>query len=238
VIILSDQDDIWDKKKIEITLKAFADHPDAGYVFSDAKLVDETLSPIGSLWERVNFIGPRYDGYVNGNQVEAMLGGGNFVYGNSLAFRACFRDIVLPIDSVSKSITHDTWIGLLLSAVGAKGVAMPKALLSYRQHPQQVVGAGSEKSLREKVISAKQKKIIDYLEKSKDVGTLRDRAVTVSVKSVGILNDYIAHLEVRAALPSMAPLPRVRAIIYEYKSGRYSRFSSSLKSVFRDILFA
>ncbi len=40
VIILSDQDDVWLPEKLERIEKAFKEHPEAGYVFSDALVVN------------------------------------------------------------------------------------------------------------------------------------------------------------------------------------------------------
>ena len=38
IIFLADQDDVWQSGKIERILAAFEEHPDAGYVFSNASM--------------------------------------------------------------------------------------------------------------------------------------------------------------------------------------------------------
>ena len=51
IIALSDQDDVWRPNKLERLKDALQANPDAGYVFSDAELVDEHLLPLGCrLW--------------------------------------------------------------------------------------------------------------------------------------------------------------------------------------------
>ncbi|MCM2345407.1 MAG: glycosyltransferase family 2 protein [Acidovorax soli] len=235
IIFLSDQDDVWHPQKIKRVLTTFAEHPDAGYVFSDAILVDENLTPTGSLWESINFSNYRYKNYIDGNQVAAMLNGGNFVYGNSLSFRASFRGLILPIVSTSWEFGHDTWISLLLSIVGARGIAIPEVLLSYRQHTQQVAGAGRKISFIKKILKATKNKKKYFFGKAVDLRSIKDRAKMGSINSIELLDDYIFHLEMRGSLYSMSRWAKMHSIYTEMKSGRYSRYSSSLKSVFKDI---
>lgn len=237
IIFLSDQDDVWHPQKIKKVIAAFSEHPDAGYVFSNAILVDENLAPTGNLWESINFSNSRYKKYVDGNQVSVILKGGNFVYGNSLSFRASFRELILPVVSTSWEFGHDTWISLLLSTIGARGIAIPEALLSYRQHTQQVAGASRRKSLREKVLGVTKNKKKYFLEKAVDVRAIRDSAKGASINTVELLNEYIHHLETRASMYSLVKWSKIHVIYTEMKSGRYSRFSGSLKSAFRDLFF-
>ena len=238
IILVSDQDDVWLPKKIALVLATFSENPDAGYVFSDAILVEDRLAPIGNLWANINFTSFRYQNYVDGNQVEVMLSGGNIVYGNSLAFRASLCGIILPIECLSIAVTHDTWISMLLSSIGYQGVAISEALLLYRQHSQQVVGAGRRKSLKEKVLNVTESKQNLLLEKARDIRLIRNRVLKVPTKKVDLLDDYIAHLELRASLADLTTREKMRSIYLEYKSGRYSKYSSALKSAIRDLIFS
>jgi glycosyltransferase involved in cell wall biosynthesis len=238
IILVSDQDDVWLPKKIRRVLATFSENPDAGYIFSDAILVDDKLAPIGYLWTHINFTSLRSQNYADGNQVEVMLSGGNFVFGNTLAFRASLCGIILPIESSSMAVTHDTWISMLLSSIGSPGVAISEALLLYRQHSQQVVGVGRRRSIKEKVLNVMESKQKLLLEKARDINLIRNRVLKAPSKKVDLLDDHIAHLEVRASLSDLTTREKIRSIYLEYKSGRYSKYSSSLKSALRDFIFS
>src|ERR1044072_4409392 len=56
IIALSDQDDVWRRDKLQLIEDAFTQHYAAGIVFSDAKIVDENLEPLGKhMWAEVGF---------------------------------------------------------------------------------------------------------------------------------------------------------------------------------------
>lgn len=90
IIALSDQDDVWMPQKLEKFKKALKDHPNAGYVFSNALLVDEMLRPLGStIWEIVSFTARQRRRFGQGHQLEVLLNY-NVVTGATMAFRAEF----------------------------------------------------------------------------------------------------------------------------------------------------
>ena len=63
----------------------------------------------------------------------------NMVTGATIAFRARFKDLVLPIPADTISI-HDGWIALMIASVA--DIAFIEApLIHYRQHPGQQIGA-------------------------------------------------------------------------------------------------
>src|SRR5215211_1230053 len=56
IIVLSDQDDVWKKDKLEKIEQAFHSNPTAGLVFSDAEIVDEDLEPLHRrMWDEIGF---------------------------------------------------------------------------------------------------------------------------------------------------------------------------------------
>src|SRR5574341_2231095 len=56
LIALSDQDDVWDPRKLRLLEQRFTEEPDLGFVFSDAEMVDQDLRPLGyTLWQSVRF---------------------------------------------------------------------------------------------------------------------------------------------------------------------------------------
>lgn len=242
IIFLSDQDDVWKPNKIEIMNQAMNDNPACGYVFSDAELVDDALNPKSIfLWDAIGFTGERYERFSSGEQLDVMLKGGNFVYGNCLAFRSAYNNKILPIESDVSSFTHDTWISLLLSASGARGVSIPEPLIQYRQHGNQQAGAGRELSLREKVNHTTQSKEIYFLSQSRVLRGIKERVLLDAnrqqvSRSLALLDECITHLEARGSLYGKTGLAKVPVIMAELASGRYSRFSSSWKSALKDLV--
>lgn len=120
IIFLADQDDIWDKNKVEKQIQYFCD-PLVGGVCHGCKYIDEF-------------------GYLLANQPD--LGSAreitwweiirkNPVQGSCLAFRNAAKDSFLPFP---KNIPmHDSWIGLWLCSK-SKLLYLNEPLLLYRQH--------------------------------------------------------------------------------------------------------
>lgn len=240
VIALADQDDIWSVEKVQSILAAFAPHPDCGYVFSDANLIDNNGKCLGTtLWNIVGFVGERRQRYEANEQLTVMLRGGNFVYGMALAFRARLRGLLLPIIATSADCTHDTWIATLLSAAGHRGIALPEPLVAYRQHARQVVGAGeynagSWRAIRGVLTTDK-----------RAARTLADdyQAMSARLRQDGPHEVAVAHLEGKALhlkrrqLAIETPrLFRISGIATELFSGRYTSYSTSWKSALRDLV--
>lgn len=238
LIYLSDQDDVWRADKIQKIAETFAAQAGVAYVFSDADLVDENLMHLGTLWQKIGFAGERYQRYAAGDQVTAMLSGGNFVYGNSLAFRANRRDVILPINNTSVTLAHDTWISLLLSTLGQRGVALPDTLVAYRQHSHQVVGAGKKQTLDEGIMRIREDKTRYCREKAAGLRAISARAQGASADTLNLIEQCITHLQARSALHSMSMADKFRMVWQETASGRYTRFSSSLKSALKDLILA
>lgn len=236
LIFLSGQDDVWRADKIRKIADTFATQAGVAYVFSDADLVDGNLLRIGTLWQKIGFAGERYQRYAAGDQVTAMLGGGNFVYGNSLAFRANLRDVILPMNNISVTLAHDTWISLLLSTLGQRGVALPDTLVAYRQHLHQVAGAGKKRTLDEGIMRVKEDKARYCREKAAGLRAIRVRARGASADTLYLIEQCITHLQARSALHSMPMANKFRMVWQETASGRYTRFSSSLKSALKDLM--
>lgn len=241
VIFLADQDDVWFNNKIETVLSAFDKHPLAGYVFSDSELVRDDLQPLSKrLWSSVGFTGSRYRRFAEGEQLPVMLKGGNFIYGNTMAFRKSYIRDILPIDSSSNYLTHDTWISLVLSASGRYGVPIDAPLIQYRQHSQQQAGAGKELLISEKAAQVLEDKRDYFREYADALCAVRERLTKIDQPStrvnLRILTDCMRHFEARSLLYSVSKMNKILIILAEVLSGRYARFSSSWKSALKDFL--
>ena len=245
IIVLADQDDCWLPFKIESIISTFMENPQCGYVFSNAELVDENGRSLGlDLWTAVGFDKSRFRRYVYSNQVDVMLNGGNFIYGTTMAFRAKFKTECLPIETYSFSCAHDTWICLILSILGARGMAIPISLVQYRQHAKQLSGAGSLLSSSEHVKSILKNNRIEYMVLADALQNILDRLLLVSQKETnqlhGIkqLSEKVLHLRARSSILTARGFDKWKVVIREAMSGRYSQFSSGYKSILRDLFMS
>jgi len=133
IIMLCDQDDVWKPCKIERIATVFRANPEAGYVFSDAELVDEDLRPLHrSLWEATGFQGELKKLFLQGDQFRCFTKQ-HFVTGATMAFRTAISRLAMPFPSKGFWI-HDGWIALIASVTGAPGVPICESLIAYRQH--------------------------------------------------------------------------------------------------------
>lgn len=233
IIVLADQDDIWRPSKLSAIGRAFTDQPGAGYVFSDADMVDKDGAGLGfSLWETVGFE-PR--GFVPSSQV-AMLLKRNLVTGAAMAFRACLRGIALPIPP---GWSHDYWLALLGSVFNF-GVPIPQRLFLYRRHLGQQLGCGKDTLLQRMRISMASTP--DYHAKAARIAELQERvaacarAVSCPFSHLRLVAEKELHLSRRALIRSARGSARIAPLLREAASGRYQRFSFSWGSMIRDLM--
>ena len=118
----------WYPHKLERLEKEFARSERIGLVFSDADIVDDRLRPAGyRLWEALRTVERNRRLIVRGRLFEALIRD-DIVFGCTAAFRADYKDLVLPIDW-----PHDCWTAFLIAAV-ADIARTDESLLAYRQH--------------------------------------------------------------------------------------------------------
>ncbi len=249
IIFLADQDDVWTSGKIEKSLTAFEEHPGAGYVFSDAEVVDQDLNPLGyGLWESYNFRGAMFEQFVKGEQLLSFMKG-RFVTGATMGIRASLRDIVLPVPTDTVWV-HDGWISIVTSSVGAYGVPVPDKLIFYRQHNLQQIGAKAPKPEDESVIGQFKAFRRDRSRIEHDLELLIPSLVYLReylarmdgrnpdvMSAVNLIDQRVMHFKNRAAIQSAKGLTKLRLLCKEAASGRYGIFAESWKSILRDLFF-
>ena len=122
IIFYSDQDDVWRQDKVESVRKEFEDKKVAA-VIHDASLTDSNL----------NITAPSTFKLRGGVRTTLW---GNLVrlsyIGCCMAFRAAYKDVVVPIPTIYRS--HDWWTGCLLACGKTKMVAIEKPLILHRSH--------------------------------------------------------------------------------------------------------
>ncbi len=147
LIALSDQDDIWDKNKIELLVNKMQDNV---LVYCDSELVD---SDGKSLNRRFSDAAR----FINGQDPLPFFFN-NCCSGHAMLFKKELVRTALPIKlKKGTGVYCDQWLGLAANCVG-KIDYIQTPLVKYRQHLQSVTDLSS---LKGKVISRKEKKRLD-----------------------------------------------------------------------------
>jgi glycosyltransferase involved in cell wall biosynthesis len=242
IIVLSDQDDVWSKNKLERLESSFQLNPKAGLVFTDAEIVNEKLQPTGhSLWHYTFW--PKEQNLFRKGKAFKVLTQYNVITGATMAFRAKYKDLILPIPNGLIAI-HDGWIALLIAAV-SEIVFIPETTIKYRQHKDQDKGIDplrdqdrnsignkipSNLKLENKTYEANiyQCQIIyERLESMKSIFRCKD--------SLKYLDQQIKHYQTRANIPK-SRIKRIPILINELLSLRYHHYSTGLASFAKDLL--
>jgi hypothetical protein len=137
-----DQDDVWLPNKIELSLnhlqkleaKHGANTPLLAY--TDLKIVNDQLEVIHeSMWDYTQLIPSRDQKW---NRLLTV----NPAVGCTIMFNQALRQLVTPIPA--KAVMHDWWLALIACFFGHLDF-IPQATMLYRQHQNNVVGAGQRK---------------------------------------------------------------------------------------------
>jgi glycosyltransferase involved in cell wall biosynthesis len=235
VIALCDQDDVWLPQKLARLEQSLAEEPQAGFVFSDAVLIDAAGRRLRRrLWEAIGF-GPRLQRQLNGGGAAKLLVKRNVVTGATMAFRAAHRDFLLP---VAGNWVHDGWFALLLAAV-APCRSIPEPLVEYRQHARQQIGALKKGFYRRFLRAVRQGRedlegvAADYEAAHERLSEFRPRLLEDRI--LRLLEEKTEHFRTRARIrTSLAG--RLPAILGELLRGRYARYSENRKAVVQDLI--
>jgi len=234
IIVLCDQDDVWHRDKLLKLDHAFSQSPEAGLVFSNAEMVDADLKPLGySLWAVLGFSRRQQERLAEGNAFGVLLKH-NVIAGATLAFRARFKKMFLPIPP---EWVHDGWIALVMAAI-SNLVAIEDPLIAYRQHPANQLGA-LKRSLPRKLVDRQGNRnevygrYVNQLERLRD--QLNDVMSPMPISFRSEIEEKIIHLQARRSLSSRKIL-RLPTIIRETATLRYFRYSNGGHSLVKDLL--
>jgi glycosyltransferase involved in cell wall biosynthesis len=243
IIALSDQDDVWRSDKLQLIEDAFTQHSAAGLVFSDAKIVDENLEPLGKhMWAEVGFEPHRQKRLSRGRALEVLVTGWT-VTGATMAFRSEFVNLSLPIpDGIA--MIHDGWIALIIAAV-AEVIAIDEPLIEYRQHGRQQIGAPARPEVKApargvQAIETAYRRRNSSTDLHKTLETLEERLLAHAHaydtrRALAFVSNYAFHLNVRANLPHRR-LNRLPRILRELLTLRYHEYANGFKSAAKDLV--
>ena len=242
VVALADQDDVWLPEKLLVLEEALFVH-DAELAFTDAVLVDEHERPTGAhLWGELGFTRRQQDSLVDGAPGPLLRHA--VVTGCTALMRRRVVDLALPfpsaLDLVAEPALHDRWLSKVAGCTGPVQ-PVPSALVRYRVHAGQVVGARWDGPVGQVVDQARRgtadvraraearRRRLDALE-----ARLAERGVEVEVAVQAQLDDLRNHLEVRAGLGSRPS--RLIPVLGEVLTGGYRRFGRGTASAVLDLL--
>lgn len=138
IIFFADQDDVWNKNKLEIMLKCFSDE-NVCMVFTNASIVDENLKDVNKcLWTSIGYK------YTEGifvykklsTEYMNMIFKHNIVTGMCMAITKELKNFSIPF---SENSIHDVWIAFLAIFYGDV-VAISDKCVRYRQHGNNAIG--------------------------------------------------------------------------------------------------
>lgn len=229
VIFLSDQDDLWLPEKIASMTGQFVRDIRIGCLFTDAKLDG------GSLWDHIGFDDSE-KGRVHRGKAFDVLMRHNVATGATMAFRAKWRDALLPIPA---EIVHDRWIAIILSAI-SRVDCLEEPLIEYRRHSKQQIGPGESAAGLDRWIElARETGPAEWKRRASELKLVLQRLESLENAPrpcVERLRRFIAHMETRASLPPQR-WRRLPTIVRELATLRYFRHSRHFLSAAKDLLW-
>ena len=230
VIALCDQDDIWAPEKLELSVDLLHS-TGAGFVFSDAEVVDPLGNPKGfTLFEAIGFSDREQQRLRDGRMFEVQLKH-NVVTGATLVFR---RD-ALPPKALEMPVgwLHDAWLATILS-ISSTGCLAGYPLIRYRQHGGNVVGA-TRFPVRKLTMG---RAALDVQLQNYARGWVHLEHVVRGLAPAGIVEQIRAkqrYLESRIALPG-ARIARVPWILNLLVRRSYARYGRGWRTAVQDLV--
>ncbi|MBK8750855.1 MAG: glycosyltransferase [Candidatus Competibacteraceae bacterium] len=142
ILFLCDQDDIWERDKVEVILSLFHNYnPDM--VFSDGSLINQYGRKLDKVSVLESYGLNQHLILQFRNSAFKLLTKRNYINGAAAAIRRVAAQNALPLPC---DMPHDYWLAIWCSLHNGI-VATPKSLYRYRQHQTNVIGMGSSNPL-------------------------------------------------------------------------------------------
>jgi glycosyltransferase involved in cell wall biosynthesis len=232
IIFLSDQDDVWDLRKIEIVIETFEKHPEAAMVFHDAALVDQHLKPLfPSFWE--NTLGFDYKPFLEHDYKR--LYASNVVQGSACAFKKEVYEKAAPF----YGDFHDEWLALVALILGDI-VPIPKALMKYRQASNAMGGMPVSSAAKAKSVmkNSKQRYLNDVKKYRRQLDLMNTLMKRCQIPQNPYPLDLVSYTEFLRKRIQFLEKREIKQIFYlkQYRQFLYDYKNSYLKDIF-EILF-
>lgn len=136
IYALSDQDDIWNKDKVEKSYNKLKEE-NADLVFTDLEMIDEEGKTIKNSFNDYMKLSKKIEKTLNSYELAYLY---NCVTGCTILAKAEMLKKILPIPKSSKHMIHDYWIAII-TALNGKVTYLKEPTIKYRQHSQNQIGA-------------------------------------------------------------------------------------------------
>jgi glycosyltransferase involved in cell wall biosynthesis len=234
VVFLCDQDDIWHTTKIERFMPEFERRKELMVLHSDARLVDGDGNDMRcGLFEALEVTREELDAIHAGRAFEVLVRR-NMVTGATMAVR---RKVFEQAPVVPRGWIHDEWLAMIATFMGTVD-CLEAPSIDYRQHGGNQVGA-RRRGFVERLSGGGMSRLEFMTRTLLRTQTLLDIAeagpLRLPESDLQLLRDRLAHARFRATPPTRLPA-RFAAIVREYATGRYARFSNGPRSALSDFL--
>lgn len=231
LIALADQDDVWHPDRVEAALEAFATAPHALLVHSDARLVDDDGTELGTAFAVVGY-GPAEWRQVRSGAGFELLLRRNTVTGATVMMR---RELLGLAGDVPPGWLHDEWLGLVAASRGGLAI-VERPLIDYRQH------GGNEVGMVELTTGGKIRRMLQRGRSRNERLLLRAQSLAERAPILGLSPERaqdaaqkLLHEQVRSGL-SRHRIARFVPVARELGTGRYARFGRGAADAVRDLL--
>ncbi|TFB80766.1 glycosyltransferase family 2 protein [Terrimesophilobacter mesophilus] len=231
-IALCDQDDSWVPERLAAATARFMAEPGLLLLFSDARLVNAEGEPLGeNLFEAIGF-SAREKREVHGGRALDTLLRRNVVTGATTVFRRSLLESAVPFPA---EWVHDEWLAIMAAVVGRIDF-LPDALVDYRQHGKNHIGAGSPSGA-------------ELVGRLREPGTARNKRLLGRARAFagrlaamgGVDRELVrgaeaklAHEYARSGYPRSRFL-RLGPVVLEAATGRYGRYGRARYDIPRDL---
>ncbi|SEQ24226.1 Glycosyl transferase family 2 [Lachnospiraceae bacterium RM5] len=227
-IMICDQDDVWDSRKIELCLKVMSSED--AMVVCNAEIVDNNLkSKEMTMFEYIR-LPIRFSGDMIRLSPEKMLRMSlkrNYVTGMCMMIRADLAKKAMPAPS---SMTYDTWISWVVSSYGSV-VFLNKTLVLYRQHNNNVIGTQKSKEELSNYYQHRHKDKINQYRKYMSLVEERNSVSLIEKDALQAAKFYKQRLD----MDSYSVFKGVKVIFVNLIKGNYRKFTpSGIKEVLKD----
>lgn len=233
LIALSDQDDIWELERLSSIVDVFAEDPELVLFHSDALLVDgDNYSLNCTLFEALRVSNSEKE-LINSGRGNQVLLRRNIVTGATTVFRKSLVKDSLPFPT---EFLHDEWLALVATFTGKLKLS-ETPLIRYRQHGNNQVGVRKLglKHAVGRIIFPRTERNTILLNRSVALSSHPFFALNPDDEIRNIAAEKLAHERVRSSYPS-SRIRRVRPVLKELKTGRYSDFGLGFQDILRDLI--
>jgi glycosyltransferase involved in cell wall biosynthesis len=234
IVVLCDQDDLWEPKKLEIIEKYFIDNPHKLVVFSDGFIIDkDSRKKEKSLWEIMGLSKRDITKFKQNDGIKVLLKK-DVITGATMAFRSQMKSYILPLDN---HFVHDSWIAMLATLQGKLGIIDEK-LISYRVHIDQQIGSG-HKNIRKKIKEKHRfsREVYNLVVLKCEV--LEHRLMNINYYDsleLNLLKEKKLHFKSRISLSKYFVI-RFFQVLGQLISFKYTRYAGGIASACKDLFF-